>query len=446
MQFTSDDNLTAAAERIGITAGGNAVVPLPDITSSELMAKLSDKIRDSRLLTESAVKVTKSYNIRAGIRKVPRFLGTVGYAVLTGSIVTAAVFQGGEVEQFKELSDLLNYTDLAIDFAKNVANGDFKEFLNGLWDKVTDNGSGYARYAAWQLALTKAKGLWNTLSDDVLGAYSIGALQIGENHVMQSATVIAAYERLGVPLIINGEAREIEEIKKDINELVERADLMSKTELAHLMRATGVIGSDVYCSALARSVTDKIQAGQMDSASVIIATEISRRPEAHADLLVRMYDLGSMVSGLGTILFTDDEFKKVESLLKSAGVIDAGGEVKSKKKLGINTPREMMEEHILTQLESGDPKAIRELHGIFKCLELAVQRVGLTNLGDIHKVMVGSYSELSLAQYTMGKRVLNQVGAHGVEAILTTSSGIKHGLDKLKEQQAQVNRPRNGLR
>ena len=105
-----------------------------------------------------------------------------------------------------------------------------------------------------------------------------------------------------------------------------------------------------------------------------------------------------------------------------------------------------MEEHILTQLESGDPKAIRELHGIFKCLELAVQRVGLTNLGDIHKVMVGSYSELSLAQYTMGKRVLNQVGAHGVEAILTTSSGIKHGLDKLKEQQAQVNRPRNGLR
>lgn len=452
MQFTSDDNFAAASERIEVAAGFGVQLSPTDIMSDELLARLDEKIKSSRLLTESAIKVTKSYDRRASIRKVPRFLGKAAYAVLTGSIVTAAVFQSGEIEQFKAMSELLNFTDLATDLAKNIVNGDFKEYLNGLWDKVSNNGLGYAKYGAFQFALAEAKGVWDNVSNDVLGAYASGVVKLEDKTLLQSATVIAAYERLGVPLTLGGDVRDIDEIKKDISELVERVDYMSKSELAHFMRATGIINSDTYCLAMTNSITEKVRRGEMDQVSATVAVLASARANELAASLVQMYETDALCRQFtptieriaGKVLFTEDEFNKVGELLKKAGVIDDGGVVKVNQKLGVRNAHSLLLEHLLSTLETGDPKAISEIRGTMKCLESALASVGIKSVADIYAVSTKSFSDLSLSQWALGKRVINNTGAINVEGVIKASESIREGVAALKNNQST--RPRNGLR
>ncbi|MCY9865040.1 hypothetical protein OTK49_21210 [Vibrio coralliirubri] len=448
MQFTSDDTFNAAAERI--IERNKSSVQTASALNPELIAKLQTKIRDSRLLTESALKVTKSYDIRANIRKAPRFFGKAAFAVLTGSIVTAAVFQGGEVEQFKALSELLNLTDLSVELGKSIANGDFKEYLNGLWDKVSNNSGGYLKYGAYQLALAKAKGAWDNITNDVLGAYASGVLKLEDQTVVQSASVIAAYDRLGVPLTIDGNTREIEQIQKEIEELVDRADYMSASELAHFMKATGVLDSEGYCMALNQAISKKVDDREMDQFSAVYSTRVAMRVGEHAEALVQMYDADASARQaapnlnkfMDNIIFTQDEFNRVGSLLKKAGALDDGGMVKNKK--AGNIAKELVTEHILASLETGNTKVISELKGAIGCMESVFEKSGIKDSNDLYRLMGGQTEGATLKQKVIANRVYNSVNGTNIDAILATSREIKDSLEGLKS--SQVSRPRNGLR
>ena len=409
------------------------------------MSELSEKLRNSKLLTESALKVSRSYSRRETARKAPRLLGKAIYAALTGTIITTAIFQSGEAEQFKAITEAFEFQDIL----SKALGGNVREYIDSLWETLMENGGGYCKYASWQFVLTQAKGVWDNMSDGVLGAYSNGEIKLNGGVVVPSSVVMAAYARLGVPFRLNGDKRDYDAVAEDISELANHVNLMDKIEVAHFMRATGIIPSDIYTQCLTSSIKEKVMEGKMDAISSSVAMFVSGSSIDCAVSIVNMFNIDNKLRRslpiidkfADNLVFSSDENLKIKFFLEQAGIIDNGGICGGTKNNEISMAHTSVNEHILSVIESGDAKLINELRALLVVIGSALSKVGLGSEEEISEVRFNQEEDnLKKIFGKLSKKSLlvDSVGVVSLGKILEINRNIAQNITSLSDAASPV--------
>ena len=95
--------------------------------------------------------------------------------------------------------------------------------LDNLFSVVKDNAAGFAKFAGWQFAIGQIKGSWNNFWDQHLGALSSGQIKMLGSESVDTAAVMAAYNRLGVSFYCSDNSiRERADVIKEIDSLSNR--------------------------------------------------------------------------------------------------------------------------------------------------------------------------------------------------------------------------------
>lgn len=166
--------------------------------------------------------------------------------------------------------------------------------------------------------------------------------------------------------------------------------------VAHFMRATGVLPHDEYSSFLSNKIVSKVQANEYTKYDAEVAKVIMPQAEQLAHAIHAMYrfdkdirnDIPSVEKYKDTIVFTKDELMKIESFLKSCNVIDSGGLHNIEKKTDgqalskATISSEIIAEHILVSTLNSQHNVMSELTDILEMCEQALSRLGMSNMAE----------------------------------------------------------------
>ena len=364
------------------------------LTGAEINERFGDDfsnaLNDYTKLTETAVLAHNKASQNEKVRKIPRYIGNVTYWALTASVFALPFISDTDIQQFGALKGAFELKALASGALDGLSGN-----LDNLFSVVKDNAAGFAKFAGWQFAIGQIKGSWNNFWDQHLGALSSGQIKMLGSESVDTAAVMAAYNRLGVSFYCSDNSiRERADVIKEIDSLSNRVSTLSDVNVAHFMRATGVLPHDEYSSFLSNKIASKVQANEYTKYDAEVAKVIMPQAEHLAHAIHAMYrfdkdirnDIPIVEKYKDTIVFTNDELMKIESFLKSCNVVDSGGLHNVEKKTDgqalskATISSEIIAEHILVSTLNSQHNVMSELTDILEMCEQALSRLGMSNM------------------------------------------------------------------
>ncbi len=363
-------------------------------SETEILQKLIQLSANQEKLVETALKARQIAKTRGKIRTATNFLIKSSPRVALGLISFFPIYGSKIYDSINDSFESVNY--LSEYLGKEALNTLHKMFqapeeaLDLLWEYFDDLELKHAAIGASWVAINyyfikKA----TTLIEIQRTSYLSGDIKLSDGRSVDMTATLAAYERLGISIYDTGNIlREIDNIVNEITLNTKGLNNLNPHHIINLLRGAGIINHSQFQDLQKRTILQELKNDTKDNYRTNAAYTITRFVDEIANTVVSMY-LGDIKARSSAIrrkmgsnikFFTELEFRELQQFMHDSMVQSIGGLHKP------NYPEQtvnILKEHILSTITSGDSLNFRDVKKIIYTTEESLDRLGITNAKSI---------------------------------------------------------------
>ncbi|ELP5901883.1 hypothetical protein QTV49_003884 [Vibrio vulnificus] len=417
---------------------------IPKNTKSELTdleVSLNHLINDQDEILDTAIKARTSVKWRQKLRTAPKFLGKVGQYMLTASLVAIPVISDFAPEAIEAGKG-------SFEAIKNIATGesvvqlykfitDYRATHETITSLITEeNIRNVAIFGAWHGFLLEARNAWDKMFERTFGAYSSGQITNMTGQQIDVASIIAAYNRLGIDFYTkDSELRDEEALVADIKNIAKHASSLSQVEIFDLMKATGLISSEQYKDMLKLQVVSDIRTGKYNEHQTDIAITVLPLLDYISNALhaTYRYDDRQRRAALVTekfydnVVFDKQGYEQVDSFMRSCLARGEGG---CQRPTDDNSAINLIKEHILSAILSDDKKEMREIMYVIQLSQKAIESLGVKSASDAVLANESESPNLIIKASSHKFDLVKSVGVENIAALVHSGRALTSVIDK----------------
>lgn len=402
---------------------------------------LNQLIEDQDEILDTAIKARNSTKWRQKLRTAPKFLGKVGQYMLTASLVAIPI-----ISDFAP--DAIEAGKGSFEAIKSLATGESIEQLHKFfsdyrtsYDTITsliteENIKNVAIFGAWQGFLIEARNVWDKMFERTWGTYTSGKVTIKSSYEVDVASIISAYNRLGIDFYTKGsELKDEELLVSDIKNMTQHAASLSQVELIDLMRATGLITTEQYKDMLKMQVVSDIRSGkyneyQTDMAITVLplldyVTNALHLTYRYDDRLRRSTLLAEKICD--KFVFDKQGYEQVNNFMRRCLTRGEGG---YQRPIDDTSSVNLIRENILSAILSDDRKVMREIMNVIQLSQQAIESLDLHSAADA--VMANESKSPILIMKASDHKfdLVKSVGVENIAALVHSGKALGSVIDK----------------
>lgn len=417
---------------------------IPKNTKSELIdleAKLNHLIDEQDEILDTAIKARTSAKWRQKLRTAPKFLGKIGQYMLTASLVAIPIISDFAPEAIEAGKG-------SFEAIKNIVTGesveqlykfftDYRTTHETLTNLLTEeNIRNVAIFGAWHGFLLEARNGWDKMFERTFGTYTSGRITNRSGQQIDVASVIAAYNRLGIDFYTkDSELRDEETLVSDIKNVAKHASSLSQVEIIDLMKATGLISGEQYKDMLKLQVVSDIRSGKYNDHQTDIAITVLPLLDYISNALhaTYRYDDRQRRSALVTekfydnVVFDKQGYEQVDHFMRRCLARGEGGYQRPKEK---SSTVSLIKEHILSAILSDDKKVMREIMHVIQLSQKAIEGLGIKSASDAVLANESESPNLIIKASSHKFDLVKSVGVENIAALVHSGRALESVINK----------------